>query len=340
MEEQGLTRLEDLMMAIHQEMDIQSKFWISIQPNTMKDFQLGFPPEWPSMINKMKVNLQNSGFYIPEICYNLRNSSDVYSMVEAAKSDNPGLEKKDCLGIPTISMTIHSTTPKEIPILKKEYKNRIGDAILFAIKKTKEEINLTDSSFVILHDNLFKTDEIYDALKAKMNPNDIVLKYPPNQHDKDPSIAYLEDLMENKIHGSLILKDKGFKGGEAQNVILILQSSSTTTMSDVRCNMLRCISNLSIINVFNENEGIKFDKTRVFGDFSSCKNECTIYIYECHTCKEESKEESGEQNKRLLLCLSCTKMKKCHGKGHSFKRLSVKNDLKCKKIKCGCDCNI
>ena len=170
------------------------------------------------------------------------------------------VDVKDSLGVTPVAMTIHATTPKLIPILFKERDQVLGDAILFAIEQTREETGQPNSSFVILHDEWFKTEDIYKYIQSKKNPSDNLFKYPPNQED-EPCLDYLNDLMENKINGFLVLKDKTFKGSEAMNII-ILMSDGGGSESDIRCNMLRCISNLSIIQLIQEGEALKFDKIR------------------------------------------------------------------------------
>ena len=105
--------------------------------------------------------------------------------------------------------------------------------------------------------------------------------------------------------------------------------------------MLRCISNLSIIQLIGENEFFKFDKVRIFDNFMSCFTNCKQHIYQCETCTKEQENEWGEQNKKnVLFCHSCKLRKSCHPIDHQFKRLSVENDLKRKEVKCGCHCNV
>ena len=259
LDQDSLTRMEDLLISIHREVKMGMNLWIALQTNCLKELNAGFPSNWEEMVRNSQLRLEKEGFYLPILNYNLRNSSEVYTMVEAIKPERQGTEVKDSLGIPTISMTIHATMPQVIPILFEEWKQRIGEAILFSIEKTKEETKQKDASFVIMHDVNFKTDEIHDCLVKKVANKQLVYKYPPNENDKDPSIKYLDDLMENKKQGYLILKDKGFKGSEAQNVILI-NDSTTSSLSDVRCNMLRCISNLAIIPVVGEVERIHLER--------------------------------------------------------------------------------
>ena len=44
------------------------------------------PKNWPEMINEMRSRLENH-FYIPTLSNNLRNSSEVFNMSEAVKSE-------------------------------------------------------------------------------------------------------------------------------------------------------------------------------------------------------------------------------------------------------------
>ena len=111
--------------------------------------------------------------------------------------------------------------------------------------------------------------------------------------------------------------------------------------SDMRCNMLRCISNLSIIHVIDEFEVFKFDKVRLFDIFMPCAKNCKNAIYRCDTCTKEHANQFGEQNKKnVFICLSCMKRKSCHPIDHQFKRLSLKKDIKAENLKCGCHCNV
>ena len=324
-------------MAALNEMQPDCHLWFAFQPNTLKDFNPQLPTEWPNMIRDMRSRLENY-FYIPTLSNNLRNSSEVFNMSEAVKSEFSHTEVKDSLGVTTVAMTIHATTPKLIPILDKDEKQHLVDAILFAIQKTRDETGENNSSFVILHDEWFTTDDLFNAIQSKKSQEDEVFKYPPNEKDLSPSLDYLEDLLENKVQGCLVLKDKWFKGSEALNIILLMKDGRNT--SDMRCNMLRCISNLSIIQVISESEFFKFDKVRIFDNFMSCFKNCEKYIYQCKTCSKEQENELGEQKKKnVLFCHSCMMRKSCHPIDHQFKVLYVEKDLKRKEVKCGCQCN-
>ena len=263
-------------------------------------------------------------------------------MTEVMKNES-GIktEVKDSLGVTTVAMTIHATIPKLIPILFKEKDQVVGDAILFAIEKTRDETGEPNTSFVILHNDSFETEEIFSSIKTNKNycKDDELFKYPPKQEDECPSIDYLDDLMENMTPGFLVLKDKTFKGSEAMNLILIM-SDGGGSISDLRCNMLRCISNVSIIHVIDEYERLKFDKVRQFDNLMKCMNECENFIYQCQTCFKEQADECGEQKKKnILICHSCKNRKACHSIDHDFTRIAVKRQLKMEQVKCGCDCN-
>jgi len=289
------------------------------------------------MIHEMRSRLENH-FYFPTLSHNLRNSSEVFNMTEVIKSDATKTEVKDSLGVTTVAMTIHATTPKLIPILTKERDKVLVDAILFAIDQTREETSDPNSTFVILHDEYFETDQLSNAIQSKKSQNDQVFTYPPNKEELSPSLDYLNELMENKVHGFLVLKDKAFKGAEAMNLIFLIHEHGNS--SDMRCNMLRCISNLSIIQMIIEHEFFKFDKVRIFDNFMSCFKNCKTFIYLCETCTKEQENELGEQKKKnVFLCHSCMIRKSCHPIDHQFKNLNVKDDLKRNDVNCGCNCN-
>ena len=328
-------------MAACNAMQPDCHLWLAFQPNTLKDFNSQLPNEWPQMISEMRSRLENH-FYLPTLSNNLRNASEVFNMTEALKSKpikTINLDVKDSLGITTVAMTIHSTTPKLIPILSEEQDKFLVDAILFAVERTREEIGNQTSSFVILHDEKFETNKIFNLIHSKKKREDEVFKYPPNQNTLSLSLDYLDGLMENKVHGLLVMRDKAFKGSESQNVVLLM-SENAYNFSDMRCNMLRCISNLSIVQVMYESEVIKFDKVRLYENFISCLKNCEIYMYQCQTCIEEYQNDCGEQNKKnVFICRSCKMKNSCHPIDHQFKLLTVKRDLKRKRAKCGCHCN-
>ena len=326
-------------MACLNEMQADCHLWFAFQPNTLKDFNPQLPKEWPQMISEMKSRLENL-FYIPILSNNLRNASEVFNMTEAVKStDDTSIDVKDSLGVTTVAMTIHATVPKLIPILYKEREKVLVDAILFAIEKTREETGDPNSSFVILHDEIFKTDELFQLIQSKISKNDQVFKYPPNQNDLSLSLDYLDDLIEKNVQGFLIMKDKTFKGSESQNLILLMTEGAGNT-SDMRCNMLRCISNLSIILSIQDLEVLRFDRIRLFDNFMSCLKSCEKYVYQCQTCFKEQQNELGEQNKKnVLRCYSCKMRKACHPIDHEYVSLNVERDLKGKEVKCGCHCN-
>ena len=312
--------------------------WFAFQPNTLKDFNSQLPKEWPKMVSDMRSRLENH-FYVPTLSNNLRNASEVFNMTEAVKfQGTTGVDVKDSLGVTTVAMTIHATTPKLIPILEKEKDKVLVDAILFAIDKTREETSDPNSTFVILHDEYFETEQLFNTIQSKKSQNDLIFKYPPNEQDLSPSLNYLNELMENKVHGFLVLKDKSFKGAEAMNLILLMHDG--TNISDIRCNMLRCISNLSIIQVICEHENMKFNKVRLFDNFMSCFKNCEIVIHECLTCINEQKNQCGEQNKKnIFFCRACKMRKSCHPIDHDFRKVNVEGYFKAKEVKCGCHCN-
>ena len=318
--------------------------WIAFQPNTLKDFNLQLPKEWPQMISDMRSRLANR-FYIPTLSYNLRNSSEVYTMTDAVKfHEHTKTKIRDSLGVTTVAMTIHATVPKLIPIMLEEQEDRmaevVGDAIMFAVERTREETEDPNSSFVILNDKMlrFSSDEIFRIIKSKKSQHDHVFKYPPNRYDRSPSLDYLDDLLKNNVQGFLVMNDKSFKGSESQNLILLIHDGGFTV--DLRCNMLRCISNLSIILVIENLESLKFDKVRLFDKFISCSKDCEGSIYICKTCVKEQENELGEQKKKnVFICRFCKMRKSCHMFGHEFKDVSVKDDLKVKQVHCGCKCS-
>ena len=303
------------------------------------------------MVRYMKSRLENL-FYIPTLSNNLRNSSEVFTMTEVITANEIFSNIKDSLGVTTVAMTIHATTPKLIPIIEKEITSNesaiaeskindqiLGDAIMFAIQKTRQETNEPNSSFVILHDLTIATEALFNVVQSKKSSDDELFKYPPNPIDQSPNIEYLNDLMENKTKGFLVLKDSGFKGSEAMNIILILDGNGRS-VSDMRCNLLRCVSNLTIIQRITSQEVLKFDKVRQFDNFLKCTHECRRIIYECQTCVSEQKNDCGEQNRNnVFLCLSCKMRKSCHPIDHRFVELNVEKHLNRKQVKCGCHCN-
>ena len=131
------------------------------------------------------------------------------------------------------------------------------------------------------------------------------------------------------------------------NIILLLDDGGGN-INDLRCNMLRCVSNLSIILLIGEGEWLTFDKVRMYDDFMKCMDECKGCIYQCTTCQEEQKDECGEQNKKsVFFCRSCKMRKSCHPIDHDFKELKVQEVkgemidlLETIGLKCGCHCNV
>ena len=110
----------------------------------------------------MKLKLEKDHWFIPELTKNLRNSAQVFDMVESIKcSDvNNKMAVKDSLGSKIMGLTINATLPKLIPIDHDERDKVIPDAIMFAMRKTKDENKTKNPSFVIMHDNFFKTEDI------------------------------------------------------------------------------------------------------------------------------------------------------------------------------------
>lgn len=166
MDQECLDRLEDFLMASLMEMQPDRHLWLAFQPNTLKDFNSQLPEQWLQMVSDMMSRLENN-FYVPKLENNLRNASEVFNMTEEIKNEFSEVEVKDTLGVTKVSMTIHATTPRLIPILEKDKDHVIGDAILFAITKTREETRDPNSTFVIMHDLSFETDELLTSIQKK-----------------------------------------------------------------------------------------------------------------------------------------------------------------------------
>ena len=240
--EDSLTRMFDVLKAIKEEMVVGTHIWISLETNVIKDFGYDYPANWESLASKLKSKLTNDDWYLPVLTKNLRNSSQVFDMVESIKSEVSKLCVKDSLGVKILGMTLNATLPKYIPISFDEMHNVLLDAILLAIEQTKEELNSERASFVILHDGTFETETIYNDLNGKLRNNEIVLQYPKNkQGQKNPTINYIQSFMQSGQHGCLVMRDRCYTGAEAENVILIMNTSNSEGMRNIRCNLMRCI---------------------------------------------------------------------------------------------------
>ena len=158
-------------MAALNEMQPDCHLWFAFQPNTLKDYNSELPPKWPQMIDGMKTRLMKH-FYVPNLSHNLRNSSEVFTMTEVIKNNQSDVVMKDSLGVTTVAMTIHATIPKLIPINGDKHNMQLNNqtiagAILFAVEKTRCEIGEPKSSFVVLHGNSFKTEELFNSILTK-----------------------------------------------------------------------------------------------------------------------------------------------------------------------------
>jgi hypothetical protein len=327
----------DVLKAIKEEMLVGTHLWISLQTNVIKDFGYNYQDNWDDLVGKLKSKLTNDNWYLPVLTKNLRNSSQVFDMVETLKAGGNMISVKDSLGVKILGMTLNATLPKNIPINYDESDKVLVDAIFFAIQQTKEELNTEIASFVILHDDAFKTETIYNDLKRKLGKNEIVLQYPKSKQERsNPSIDYIENFMQSGQHGCLVIRDRAYTGAEAENVILI--KSGGRIVGNIRCNLMRCISNLSIIHVIKERVTISFEKVKLIDNFIKCKKQCNNVIHECLSCKEKTKHQNGEQNQIRMICIFCRL--KCHKKGHSFNQVDIKDDLRSQyPVNCGCECN-
>ena len=338
MDEHSLHRMFDFLKAIKEEMLVGTHIWVSMQTNMIKDFASGYPDNWEQLIGEFKSKLKQDNWHLPVLTKNLRNSAQVFDMVETIKrEDNKTTSVKDSLGFKIMGMTLNATLPKYIPIDHKDRDKYLVDAILLAIQQTKEELKTESASFVILHDNFFKTEEIYNDLKKRLGPNEIVLQYPKNkQEEKNPTIDYIETFMKSGQHGCLVIRDRAYTGAEAENIILTFYSSGGS-LGGLRCNLMRCIANLSVIELISESVTFSFENVKQFNNFLKCKKQCERLIHQCITCQPNTKPQQGEQSNLGLLCRCCRL--KCH-QGHSFKQVDVKEDLKSQDLMhCGCECN-
>lgn len=328
----------DFLKAIKEEMLVGTHIWVSMQTNVIKDFASGYSDNWEQLVGEFKSNLKQDNWHLPVLTKNLRNSAQVFDLVENIKTDDYGdTSLKDTLGFKIMGMTLNATLPKHIPINSDEQDKYLVDAILLAIQQTKEELKMERASFVILHDDLFKTKEIYNDLKKRLGPNEIVLQYPKNkQEEKNPTIDYIETFMKSGQHGCLVIRDRAYSGAEAENVVLTF-SSDGGSLAGLRGNLMRCIANLSVIELIGEGVQFNFENVRQFNNFLKCKKQCETFIHQCITCQPNTKPRQGEQSNLGLLCVCCRLI--CH-QGHSFKQVYVKGDLKSQDlVHCGCECN-
>ncbi len=115
--EDSLTRMFDVLKAVKKEMLVSSHIWVSLQTNVIKDFCYDYPDNWEDLVDKLKSKLKNDNWYLPVLTKNLRNSSQVFDMVETLKGERDDkLSVKDSLGVKIFGMTLNATLPKYIPI--------------------------------------------------------------------------------------------------------------------------------------------------------------------------------------------------------------------------------
>ena len=112
----------DIVKALKDEMEVGTHIWISFQTNVIKDFAYGYPDNWEDMVSTFKSKLTKDKWHVPVLTKNLRNSAQVFDMVENLKGeDKEGSEigsfcMKDSLGIKIMGMTLNATLPKYLPI--------------------------------------------------------------------------------------------------------------------------------------------------------------------------------------------------------------------------------
>ena len=105
-------------------MVVGTHLWVSFQTNVIKDFGFDYPENWEEKVAELRSKLTTDNWYIPILTKNLRNSAQVFDLVEEIKGEVGGrLNVKDSLGVKILGMTLNATLPKYIPINREERYN-------------------------------------------------------------------------------------------------------------------------------------------------------------------------------------------------------------------------
>ena len=77
--------MENFLIQCYKAM-LEGCFWLAVQTNRMKDVGRGFSENWKKLVQQTKERLKAT-FFIPSLPRNLRNTEEVFNVIETFKSD-------------------------------------------------------------------------------------------------------------------------------------------------------------------------------------------------------------------------------------------------------------
>ena len=281
-------------------------FWIAIQSNQLKDTGIGLGQNskighnWKDMITETVDGLKKA-FYIPKLFRNFRNSEEICDLTESVKGNSrmPGFDLMNIFDDKTESMSIHSMKPRWIRIYRNALKKYLGEALRNATQLIRKEDNNSEGSIVILYDDSYfyqlSSQQIYDFYKSCVDSEEQVFRYTTREYFSN-NHSSLKPILEfiNTPKSCLLTKDELFSGCETENMIFITQGDYS---SSYRSNLTRCISNLCVIEIIGEGEYHSFEKALPINDFLECLDECSLQIYQCKTCTNDSTTSEPNDSK-------------------------------------------
>lgn len=205
--------------------------------------------DFNSSFKNMKNELRQDGFHIAGLCANMRNSKQIAQVGVKYSSDVLRMNK----AIPTLpSATVVGPIPRVISLDYHECDKRLVPAIQHGFDLLNENFR---ASCVILHTRHFNSNDIRKKLQEKFdneNNEKGIDIFPPQQKDNSASME-LPQFLGNP-NNILVTNAKYFIGCEAPNVIFCISDDDYDTdfydyTDAARCNLMRAVSNLIIINV-------------------------------------------------------------------------------------------
>ena len=314
-DESALKRLNAVLSECKSIMVPGTSLVVCLQSNHLQDMGGGYPERWKDMVLNCQKDLkENHQFICPTLDINFRNSASIYKLVNSIQKHEGSTTTnnvQNTLGIPKMGTTLDSSSVRKTTFnwqAKNTKQADLNRAMSHLFTNLPKDIDPQNDSLIILYqDGTFTADQVQKSIINLQNGTN-VYNYPSVSH---PNPEKEIDLFVSDPKGVLLTTHSLFKGSEAENVVSIQHSE--TTSSNIRGTLLRSVSRLYILYGLDEGEQYKMNSTIDDDSLLYCFQNCKETVWECLDCSQKSKE-------KIMVCLPCTK--KCH-ENHQIQRRNI-----------------
>ena len=243
-------KAEKMLLKLNSLVKKETILWVAFQSNTLRDYGLGASKD---KILTLKDKLKHL-FYFPTLKHNMRNSQQIVKATEEAKTQFP---RFDAIPPATVPCMLNSASPVIIPLDINNVPLCFGSAISHAthrwLRREQKETGRCAASIVIIfeRDQGIQSKQIINALQNEgFASNENIIQYDPestSQIDSTLTEERVKYFLKGR-NGIFVTPAECFVGMEAESMIYIWDNSYISR--DIRCSMMRAVSNLIIIKIF------------------------------------------------------------------------------------------